>query len=73
MREIYIVIAYRWGNRSDHSYTLGAFEKPEKAIECAESHHTYRGGKYQCVVEKCVLNDFDNEAEDYTTEIYITK
>lgn len=71
--KIYIVNAYRWGNRENHSYTLGAFTDQQKAIDCAESHTTYRGGKYSCVVEMCTLNEFSDEMDDYTTEIYSTK
>lgn len=71
--EIYVVIAYRWGDRENHSYTLGVFGKKQAAITCAESHTTYRGGKYTCVVEKCLLDKFDNDEDNYTTEVYRTK
>lgn len=47
--------------------------KKHAAIKCADSHTEYRGGKYACVVEKCVMNEFENDADDYTTEIYRTK
>ena len=72
-KEIYVVIAYRWGNNSDHSYTLGAFNKKDAAIKCADSHTEYRGGKYGCVVEQCLINQFDNDSDDYTKEVYRTK
>ena len=72
-KEIYVVIAYRWGNNSDHSYTLGAFNKKDAAIKCADSHTEYRGGKYGCVVEQCIVNQFDNDYDNYTKEIYRTK
>jgi len=68
--EIFIVNAYRWGNNADHSYTVGAFDSTINAIECADSHNQYRGGKYTCVVEKCILNHFENDADDHTTEVY---
>lgn len=70
--EIFVVIAYRWGNRDDHSYTVGAFTSEKKAIESANSHAAYRGGKYVCVVEKTVLDHFDNDDDDYTEDVYTT-
>jgi len=71
--EIYAVIAYRYGDNEKHSYTIGVFNKKHAAIKCADSHTEYRDGKYSCVVEKCLLNEFDNISSDYTTEIYRTK
>ncbi len=72
-KEIYIVTAYRWGDRSDHSYNLGVFQEKHRAKEVAESHRNYRGGKYACVVDKCVLNQFHNEVDNYIEEIYRAK
>ena len=72
-KEIYVVIAYRWGNNSDHSYTLGAFNKKDAAIKCADSHTEYRGCKYGCTVEQCIINQFDNASDYYTKEVYRTK
>lgn len=71
--EIYVVTAYRWGKVENHSYTLGVFNKKHAAINCADTHTQYRGGKYACVVEKCIMNDFNNDNDNYTTEIYKTK
>ena len=72
MKKVYIVIAYRNGNRQNHSYTVACFDKKEEAIKCAELHSDYRGGKYICAVESCVLNSFNNDAEDYTEDEYKT-
>lgn len=69
--EIYIVVAYRWGERSNHSYTVGAFTKKQAAINCAESHANYRGGKYSCVVEGLPLDHFNNDADSYHREIHV--
>ena len=71
--EMYVVIAYRFGNNSLHSYTVGVFNKKDIAIKCAESHADYRGGKYACVVECCMLNEFSNETSFFTTEVYRAK
>lgn len=70
---MYVVVAYRWGKRDDHSYTVGVFSKKLQAMKCAAEHAEYRGGKYACVVESCVMNEFDNEADEYTKEVYRTK
>ena len=72
-KDVFIVIAYRWGFNGDHSYTLGAFTEISDAIKCADSHAQYRGGKYACVVEKCILDKFDDEEDNYTEEVYRAK
>lgn len=72
-KKIYVVVAYRWGDNSNHSYTLGAFNKKHAAIECAKSHTEYRGGKYACVVEQCTINEFDDRSTNYTCEIFRAK
>ena len=71
--QIYIVTAYRWGDQSDHSYPLGVFMKKAQAIKCADAHAQYRGGKYACVVDQCILDTFDNDHDYYTKEIYRAK
>ena len=72
-KEIYVVIAYRFGSNVRHSYTVGAFNKKDAAIKCAESHTDYRGGKYACAVEECMLNQFSNGNMVFTKEVYRTK
>lgn len=71
--EIYIVTSYRWGEREKHSYNIGVFTKKEKAIEIADSHRDYRGGKYACVVEKCIIDNFNNNCDNHTIEVYRAK
>lgn len=71
--EMYIVTAYRWGDRGNHSYPLGVFKKKHKAISVADSHRDYRGGKYACIVDSCKLDTFDNDSENYTKEVYRAK
>jgi hypothetical protein len=49
--KIYIVTAYRWGDRECHSYIVGAFLDKKIAIDAAEKEEEYRGGnKYKCQV-----------------------
>lgn len=71
--EIYVVTAYRWGSQNGHSYVVGAFDDRDKAIACAGTHTTYRGGKYACVVDECVLNESEDEEDEYTIEVYRTR
>lgn len=69
---IYIVTAYKWGLRDNHSYIIGAFKKKDKAIKVADSHTTYRGGKYGCAVDECKLDSFTNTEENYSKQIYMS-
>ena len=73
LNEIYIVTAYRSGCRDNHSYNVGVFRNKDQAIRVADSHCNYRGGKYACVVESCIIDHFDNERDEYTEEIYTVK
>ncbi len=50
--KVYIVTAYRYGNREMHSYVIGAFSKKDKALEAADNEEDFRGGKYECSVEE---------------------
>ncbi len=64
--EIYVVSAYRFGNRNNHSYVLGVYKKKAQAIKRADAHNLYRGGKYVCEVE-CF--EVDNHNEDFEAKI----
>lgn len=74
---IYVVTAYRWGQRNAHSYVVGAFTNKTAAIECAEAHVDYRGGKYGCEVVNALewTEDADNVAEQvyYSESPYFGK
>lgn len=70
---IFIVNAYRFGQREKHSYTVAAYDNLKKAIATADDHCIWRGQKYACVVEKIILNKFDENAENYTEEVYRSK
>lgn len=54
---IYIVEAWRWGDKEDHSYVVGCWDNLEAAKRAAMTHAEYRGGKYQCVVQHSKLNE----------------
>jgi hypothetical protein len=45
--KIYVVTMYRWGDRENHSYVVGAFaDDEERAVRLGKEMHEYRGGKY---------------------------
>lgn len=46
--------------------------KTGDGTEVAESHASYRGGKYECTVEECETDVFDNESDIYSKEVYRT-
>ena len=53
--KLYIVNAYRWGERKNHSYTVGIFIKKQQALNAANNEQKYRGGKYECEVLEYIL------------------
>lgn len=55
--EIFTIHAYRWGDRENHSYSVGVRKTSEKALELAKAEEEYRGGKYECEVIKWNIND----------------
>ena len=55
--KIYVVTAYRWGDREEHSYVVGVFDNEENAIKQAKLETEWRGGKYECEVRSMELND----------------
>lgn len=68
---IYVVIAYRWNDNQNHSYTVYATTDLEKAKEAADSQFKFRCGKYTCRVEK-VKEPFSEDADAYTETVYST-
>ena len=47
---LYIVIAYRYGNRHGHHYPIGVFQNKEQAIKEAQDYHYFRGSKYEHII-----------------------
>jgi hypothetical protein len=65
---IFVCTAYRWGDKENHSYVVGAFDNLEIAIEAAIAERSWRGGKYECEVVSMNLNDarkYDNYKVEY--------
>jgi hypothetical protein len=55
--KVYVVTAYRWGNREGHSYVVGTFDNEELALEKAAYEREWRGGKYTCEIRSMYLNE----------------
>lgn len=70
---IYVVNGYRDGIREKHSYTVAVFSDKEAAIQSAEQHCYYRGGKYSMVVEKLIINTSNTDDEEPVIEVYRAK
>jgi len=51
---IYIVHAYRWGDKERHSYHVGVYTLKSLAIKAAADEEEWRGGKYKCEIIECV-------------------
>ena len=48
--KVYTAHAYRFGDREKHSYIVGVYSLPEKALKEAELEEFNREGKYTCEV-----------------------
>ena len=48
--KVYTVHAYRFGDRDKHSYIVGVYSSPEKALKEAELEELNRRGEYVCEV-----------------------
>ena len=53
---LYVVEMLRYGNRENHSYILGVFDKKHSAQCAGEAEKTFRGCKYEPAIMTCVLN-----------------
>jgi len=61
---IYVVTAYRWGDREKHSYVVGAYDNLVGAKARAKREERYRGGKYECGIAEIPLNEIMSDDED---------
>lgn len=57
----YIVTAYRYGMRDEHSYFVSVSTNLDEAKASAESEVEYRGGKYGCEVVECPIGPWSEE------------
>lgn len=71
----YLVTAYKWAERDNHSYFVGIFDKKHDAILSADNETKIRGGKYSCLVEQIeknlIIKDINDNPE--TVSIYLSK
>lgn len=68
---MFVVTAYRWGGRENHSYVVGVYSSKEKAKSVALEHHKYRGGKYDCEVMMIpVDSDYEDREKQTVISIY---
>lgn len=54
---VYVVTAHKWGSLEGHSYTCGAFDNRESAIEAANKEMIWKDGKYDFLLSVVGLND----------------
>jgi hypothetical protein len=59
--KIYVVTMYRWGERENHSYVLGAYTKKALAISEADKEEQNRGAKYIAEILEYNPNETDPE------------
>lgn len=70
---MFVIIAYKNGDEESHSYPFALIENREEAIQVAEEHVTFRGGKYGCVVYETLVNRFWHEDISHMQEVYRAK
>jgi hypothetical protein len=61
---VYLVTAYRFGNRERHSYPVSVRSSLPDALDDAEFEEEWRGGKYVCEVMEWEI-DRDITGHDY--------
>ena len=54
--KLYVVTMYRWGERENHSYFIGVFDKKQKAVDAGNAEQEWRGGKYDPEILEADLN-----------------
>lgn len=63
---VYVVTAYRFGDRENHSYVVGVFSTHALAMEASEIEQTWRGGnKYFCEVDEITIDHIDNKKQEW--------
>ena len=79
--DVYIVLAYRWGNRDGPSYPIGTFSSFDLAFEKAQLEATESGGKFKCSITQTKLDtylEYDSYVEsaglvDFCTDFNVFK
>ena len=68
--EVFVIIAYRWGDVNNHSYLVAVCDSQFIAQRYADNETASRGGKYACFVYKKIMNAPFTEED---TLVYKTK
>ena len=68
-RSAFVVVAYRYGLRDDHSYVVGVFNDLGLALQAADDHVGHRGGKYGYKVLDCDVRTKTDEWDDLPPQI----
>jgi hypothetical protein len=67
----YVVTAYRYACRENHSYVVGLFDDESVAINAAKAEEEYRGkGKYFCEVLEMNVHKSRADIKAYKKLIY---
>ena len=68
--KVYVVTAYRHGDKEKHSYVVGVYNSIEIAKYAAEIETTWRAGKYECDIVPMAADDrVDNKKREYYLEV----
>ena len=68
---IYVVTAFRWGGRENHSYLVSVHDNERDALKSAEDHEAHRGGnKYECEVARMKFGNGDEIERETIKRIY---
>lgn len=54
---VYTVIAHRGGDDNNHSYLVGVYSNPVRAVRWAIVEEYWRGGKYVCDIVESYINE----------------
>jgi len=68
MKDVFVVEALRWGDRENHSYVVGVFDKLHDACEACVVEEMWRGGKYECFINDC--NEMNIEIQEQKKTLF---
>jgi hypothetical protein len=66
---MFIVTAYRHGDKELHSYVVGMFNTIDRATKASEDETQWRGGKYYCEILSMRVNETHREFRNVAQEL----
>lgn len=54
--DVFVALAYRWGNINEYGFLVGVFDTEKAALAAADQTYGERGGKYECEVLLVPMN-----------------